>query len=422
MRPDSDSDSESGEAEWNQFFADIENQEQEYEVDSESNERVSSGSESEAEIDTDTLALELGLWASQNNISVVALSGLLSLLRVFHPSLPKDPRTLMKTPRESNITAVEGGAYFHFGIVESLSKSKDLLYFLSHSQSHHVGPHNISLQVNIDGLPLFKSTCTQFWPILGRVCQPLEMDPFMIGLYCGQHKPASIDEYLHDFVEEMRLLEHGPVELECEGRKCAVQVNLSCFVCDAPARAYVKQVKGHSGYYGCEKCTQKGSWESKIVFPEIDAPPRTDVQFDDMTDVHHHTGNSPLRTLSVGMVTQFPLDYMHLVCLGVTRRLLFYWLKSPVSKGIRLGLRVIGQISESLITFRSFLPREFSRKCRSLKDVERWKATEFRQFLLYSGIVALKGQISTVLYKHFLLLFVALLSAVPLFVYVTPTP
>ena len=74
----------------------------------------------------------------------------------------------------------------------------------------------------------------------GVPCQPLEMDPFMIGLDCGQHKPANIEDYLHDFVEEMRLLEQeGPVELDCEGRTCAVQVNLSCVVCDAPARAYM---------------------------------------------------------------------------------------------------------------------------------------------------------------------------------------
>ena len=37
-----------------------------------------------------------------------------------------------------------------------------------------------------------------------------------------------------------------------------------------------------------------------------------------------------------------------------------------------------------------------------------WKATEFHQFLLYSGPVALQGVISDVLYKHFWLIFVAI--------------
>ena len=37
-----------------------------------------------------------------------------------------------------------------------------------------------------------------------------------------------------------------------------------------------------------------------------------------------------------------------------------------------------------------------------------WKVTEFRHFLLYSGIVALKQNIPEDVYDHFLLLFVAL--------------
>ena len=40
--------------------------------------------------------------------------------------------------------------------------------------------------------------------------------------------------------------------------------------------------------------------------------------------------------------------------------------------------------------------------------MDRWKATEFRQFLLYSGIVSLRRQLSIELYNHFLLLFVAI--------------
>ena len=108
------------------------------------------------------------------------------------------------------------------------------------------------------------------------------------------------------------------------------------------------------------------------------------------------------------MVTLFPLDYMHLVCLGVTRRVLMVWLRSPVNRGLRLGQTMICQLSESLRTFTKYIPREFSRKCRSLQEIERWKATEFRQFLLYSGVVAMKGRISDMLYDHFLLLSVGI--------------
>ena len=54
------------------------------------------------------------------------------------------------------------------------------------------------------------------------------------------------------------------------------------------------------------------------------------------------------------------------------------------------------------------MPREFGRKCRSLSEWERWKATECRQFLLYSRLVALTSNLSKIMYEHFLLLFVSI--------------
>ena len=63
---------------------------------------------------------------------------------------------------------------------------------------------------------------------------------------------------------------------------------------------------------------QHGVYCNKNTFPEVDAELRTDVQFDELADEDHHIGISPLTRLSLGMVSQFPLDYMHLVCLGAS--------------------------------------------------------------------------------------------------------
>ncbi|XP_059166552.1 uncharacterized protein LOC131948870 [Physella acuta] len=210
----------------------------------------------------------------------------------------------------------------------------------------------------------------------------------------------------------MQVLEKGATSLRFEDNEDSIfpiKLCISCFICDAPARSFVKKTKGHSGYWGCDKCCQKGEWAEKVIFPEINATLRSDEAFDLIEDENHQFhGLSPLTSLSVGMVTQFPLDYMHLVCLGVTRRILLLWLKSPVSKGLRIGNQAVQQISNRLLLFKEYIPREFSRKCRSLHDIERWKATEFRQFLLYSGIVALKGNIDKVHYSHYLLFFVGI--------------
>ena len=48
------------------------------------------------------------------------------------------------------------------------------------------------------------------------------------------------------------------------------------------------------------------------------------------------------------------------------------------------------------------MPKEFVRKPRSLFEWQRWKATEFRQFLLYTGLVVLHEKLSDAVYKNFL--------------------
>ena len=50
------------------------------------------------------------------------------------------------------------------------------------------------------------------------------------------------------------------------------------------------------------------------------------------------------------------------------------------------------------------MPSEFARQPRRLQELDRCKATEFRQFLLYTGHVVLKGIVSKELFQHFLTL------------------
>jgi len=341
-------------------------------------------------------------WATKHNISRIALNELLAYLQQFHKSLPKDSRTLLKTPTDYDIRTIQGGLYHHFGLQSALTKILDSCKATVDLTQNEA----VSLQLNIDGLPIFKNSGTQFWPILCRVISPIVTEPFVVGLFCGERKPKDICEYLLDLVSELKTIETEGLTLE--GFSIPIRISVSCVICDAPARAYVKQVKQYNAYFGCDKCTQKGEWHEKVTFPAIDAPLRTDVHFDELQHKEHSDGVSPFADTSLGMVTNFPLDFMHLVCLGVMKRLIWLWVKSPTEKCIRIGRHMVTAISDNLLKFHSFLPREFARKCRSLSEFERWKATEFRQVLLYSGSVALKNNLPKKMYEHFLLLFVSI--------------
>ena len=82
----------------------------------------------------------------------------------------------------------------------------------------------------------------------------------------------------------------------------------------------------------------------------------------------------------------------------------------------RQGNTFVTRTSELLSELKSFLPREFLRKGRTLREIERGKATEFRQFLLYTGPVVLKSTLPSNLFKHFRLFSVAIFClASPMF-------
>lgn len=102
------------------------------------------------------------------------------------------------------------------------------------------------------------------------------------------------------------------------------------------------------------------------------------------------------------MVTQIPVGYMHLVCLGVMKRLLQFWHKGR--QDVRIPSRKFEDLCKLMISIKKYIPKEFCRKPRSLLDIDRFKATEFRQFLLYTGLVVLKDFLPNNMYSHFLLL------------------
>ena len=83
-------------------------------------------------------------------------------------------------------------------------------------------------------------------------------------------------------------------------------------------------------------------------------------------------------------------------------------IRGPITNSCRVGQSTINCISDKVIELSYCLPKEFVRKGRRLKDVDRWKATEFRLFLLYTGPVILQKCLRKVMYDNFMLLFVGI--------------
>ncbi|KAM7306470.1 uncharacterized protein ISCGN_010173 [Ixodes scapularis] len=305
------------------------------------------------------------------------------------PDLPKDARTVMRTERKAKLDSDRSFAHFGFevGIRQAWGTAPV--------------PRELKLHGNIVGLPLYKSSQVGLWPILCRITNIKASAPFMVSVYCGKGKPPNLQDYLHPFLEVSHLSSNGMVI-----KGIHVDVSLTAMVCDAPARSYVKAIIGHTGYHGCERCNQKGQHtERQVTFPDLYAPERTNASFRAQDDEHHPTGLSPFLTLNVDMVSLFPTEYMHLICLGVMRRLFRNW----VCQGHRTRLirEQRNRLDEGLRQSAMSFPSCFQRKPRGTEELDRWKATEFRTFMLYVGPVLLRSLLTNKQYEHFLMFHVA---------------
>lgn len=175
-------------------------------------------------------------WALENSITHNALKGITNIINNHcgSPVLSKDPRTLLRTPRDiQDIQKIgENQYYWHNG----------LQYCLENLLCNVSKPLTISLNINLDGLPIYKSAREELWPILFNIFEFPSVKPMIIGVYHGTSKAENLEKYISPMVSELRLLmEHGVV---INSHK--ITVKLRCFICDSPARAFIK---GQSSIY-----------------------------------------------------------------------------------------------------------------------------------------------------------------------------
>lgn len=353
---------------------------------------------------------ELRRWAIECNIQHNHLDKLLHILRKeLITDLPKCSKTFLGTHEAKyKIIDMEDadklnpiGQFIYFNIKEKLLNiiNEDLYQ-----------DNVIRLLINVDGMPISLSGTKSFWAILCKIYYHLDVyKPFVVALYYGKSKPKFLDKYLEPFIHEINILQKDGIIIG----KNTYQVQLMAFISDTPARAFLKCIKGHGGYNACERCIIRGELfrtgkSYKVIYPGAGYSLRTKKSFIMQRDEEHHNGISPLLNIvpAIDMTKIFVLDHMHLFFNGVMKKLIDLWMKHP-SKIIRLTQQQKMEISRKLLSFRIQIPTEFQRKPRSIYDYLKWKATEFRFFLLYCGPVVLTNILSRKLYHHFLLLHVA---------------
>ena len=115
-------------------------------------------------------------------------------------------------------------------------------------------------------------------------------------------------------------------------------------VCDAPARAFISGSRSHNYTYGCNKCLVKGrSINNKMCFLQTEKL-KSRESYSDFTE--YFIVKSPLLEFDINLISDVLLDPMHLVFLGVVKKLLTFLVHGNTNQ--RLSQERIAKIYKNL--------------------------------------------------------------------------
>lgn len=342
-------------------------------------------------------------WAIRHNITQLALNDLLSSLTKCDQfkNLPKNSRLLLKTPKSTLLKTIKGGVYHHFGL------RNEIKYLF---EIHDSLPSTLMLSVGIDGIPISKNPPSQMWPILGYFSNISSKKPnvFIIGTYYGKTKPEDSNEFLKYFVDELcEIINTGIIY-----NNVKINILLNAIICDTPAKSYILNIKGHTGKHSCLRCKTVGQWSNEnksVYFSDITSSFRNHDEFVSYIDSNFHCGETILtRIPKFDLVNSIPFDFMHCSCIGIMKKILRFWTRSVKRHHLNLPYNLLTILDERINNLGQYIPSEFQRapnensRMHPIRDVNRWKATELRQILLYTGMVVFHEIISKEAYDHFM--------------------
>ena len=347
---------------------------------------------------------QLRQWAVISRIPKAHLDSLLNILkkRVL-PDIPSSSKTfLCTTAAKYTIIPMEGldglpAEYTYIGIKEGLQKCVN--------PSLHM-TSILKIDFNIDGVQIKKSSRKTMWPILCKVFYeftPNIYKPFVVCIFYGNQKPKNDFQYFKSFICEINDLLKNGIIIESQ----TFSVEIRSFICDTPARAFIKSIKGHTSFNGCERCdTVAKKVDNTTVYVSI-GKKRSREDFKSFVDLDHHVGVSPLTAIQpeINFINVFVLDSMHLLYLGIMLRLFENWMTGEL--GVKLSATQKSELNRRTTMLKSDIPKEFERKIQPSNYFDKYKAVEHRFFVLYCGPIVLKKILNEKLYEHFLLFHVS---------------
>lgn len=307
----------------------------------------------------------------------------------------------------------------HSSLLDITSSSNDVITDITTGEAYKrlrqevpLSPNDITITFNTDGSPIFKSSKTSVWPIQFTVN---ELPPSvrlhhstLAGLWFGKCHP-DMSAFMEKFVDEVNNM--TPVTWMHGDHSHTSKAFVVCCSVDAPARAAVQNMVLFNGFFGCPWCLMKGEHEEgcvRYVSDEAPAPRTSELVARDMvlalrlgSPVNGIKGPSALMNLEgFDLVAGMSVEYMHCVLQGVVRQITELLFSSTSSRqAFYIGARQ--SVAKVDIRLRSIRPPHcITRLPRSIEERGFWKASEWRQWLLFYALPCLLGVLPQLYWRH----------------------
>eukprot|EP00731_Ephydatia_muelleri_P013443 Em0007g753a len=201
-------------------------------------------------------------------------------------------------------------------------------------------PEHIGLILCRDGIPVFKSSGLQLWPIELCIAKRYNVQYLLVGgLWLGSVKP-DMNKILKPILTRIKKLEDSEkiIRTKVGNKKLKAKLILATF--DLIAKAMAMNLTQFNGKYGCPYCLDIGTYEQHrtIYLPSDLHEPRifSDVilwatMAQEMEEpVYGVFGPSVLSDL-IDLILCIPVDYMHAILEGLAKQFMKYWFGSEFS-------------------------------------------------------------------------------------------
>ena len=267
--------------------------------------------------------------------------------------------------------------------------------------------YNISFTINTDGVNKYSSSkAGHLWPVYIMINElPKEhrfKKKFIIPayIYCDKHDPNMLT-YLNPLVEKLNVLNATGIHVpdSADG-----DINVRCMLFEATAD--LMNMKRFNGKCACHLCKSEGSGYGTNnihrYWPYKQSPEKRthedQVQYASKATIKQAVMGVKGHSYPFDLVRSFAIDWMHCVCLGVVR----YIMQKQMSDGNQENVFYIGakkaSMSRKLLLIKP--PDIVGRLPRPIEDLQHWKATELKNWLLHYSVTVLYNSLSPLYIFH----------------------